>query len=171
MGFYMTHKSFFILLGNPFLNLCSSLHIQATTDELSHIIGCFFFSLRVLYTWNHVILIITFSHLHSFTHSKKYFQIHVSLVSENCSVTSDSLQTHGLELARLPIHVILQARILEWIAVPFFRGSSKPRDRTQVSHITGGFFTIWATSEAQIHATVNSLLLLNVEWYSIVWVL
>ena len=36
---------------------------------------------------------------------------------------------------------ILQARILEWVAVPFSRGSSQPRDRTQVSHIAGGFFT------------------------------
>ena len=43
------------------------------------------------------------------------------------------------------VHGILQARILEWIASPFSRGSSKPRDRTQVSHIAGGFFTIWAT--------------------------
>ena len=38
-------------------------------------------------------------------------------------------------------HGILQARILEWVAVPFSRGSSQPRDRTQVSSITGGFFT------------------------------
>ena len=36
---------------------------------------------------------------------------------------------------------ILQARILEWVAMPFSRGSSKPRDRTQVSCIAGGFFT------------------------------
>ena len=36
---------------------------------------------------------------------------------------------------------ILQARILEWVAFPFSRGSSQPRDRTQVSHIAGGFFT------------------------------
>ena len=43
------------------------------------------------------------------------------------------------------VHGILQARTLEWVAVPFSRGSSRPRDRTQVSHITGGFFTIWAT--------------------------
>ena len=42
------------------------------------------------------------------------------------------------------VHGILQARILEWIASPFSRGSSKPRDQTQVSHIAGGFFTIWA---------------------------
>ena len=36
---------------------------------------------------------------------------------------------------------ILQARILEWVAVPFSRGSSQPVDQTQVSHIAGGFFT------------------------------
>ena len=39
------------------------------------------------------------------------------------------------------LHGILQARILEWVAVPFSRGYSQPRDRTQVSHIAGGFFT------------------------------
>ena len=44
---------------------------------------------------------------------------------------------------------ILQARILEWVAIPFPRGSSQPRDWTQVSPITGGFFTIWASREAQ----------------------
>ena len=47
------------------------------------------------------------------------------------------------------VHGILQARILEWVAFPFSRGSSQPRDQTQVSHIAGGFFTIWATREAQ----------------------
>ena len=45
------------------------------------------------------------------------------------------------------VHGILQARILEWVAFPFFRGSSQPRDRTQVSHI-GRFFTSWPTREA-----------------------
>ena len=39
------------------------------------------------------------------------------------------------------VHGILQARILEWVAVLFSRGSSQPRDRTQVSHIAGGLFT------------------------------
>ena len=39
---------------------------------------------------------------------------------------------------------ILQARILEWVAVPFSRQSSQPRDWTQVSHIASKFFTIWA---------------------------
>ena len=47
------------------------------------------------------------------------------------------------------VHGILQARILEWVTFPFFRGSSQPRDWTQVSHIAGGFFTSWATREVQ----------------------
>ena len=48
------------------------------------------------------------------------------------------------------IHGALQARILEWVAFPFSRGSSQPRDQTQVSHIAGRFFTSWATREAHI---------------------
>ena len=39
-------------------------------------------------------------------------------------------------------HGILQARVLEWVAISFCRGSSQPRDRTLVSHIAGSFFTI-----------------------------
>ena len=39
------------------------------------------------------------------------------------------------------VHGILQARIQEWVAFPFSRGSSQPRNRTQVSRIAGGFFT------------------------------
>ena len=47
------------------------------------------------------------------------------------------------------VHGILQASILEWVAFPFSRGSSQPRDQTQVSLIAGRFFTSWATREAQ----------------------
>ena len=39
------------------------------------------------------------------------------------------------------VHGILQARILEWVAFPFSRGSSQPRDQTQLSHIASRFFT------------------------------
>ena len=46
------------------------------------------------------------------------------------------------------VHGILQARILEWVALPFSRGSSQPRDRTQVSGTAGGLFTSWAPREA-----------------------
>ena len=45
------------------------------------------------------------------------------------------------------VHGILQARILEQVAVPFSRGSSQPGDWTQVSCIAGGFFTSWTTRE------------------------
>ena len=46
------------------------------------------------------------------------------------------------------VHGVLQARILEWAAVPFSRGSSQPTDWSQVSHTSGRFFTSWATREA-----------------------
>ena len=46
------------------------------------------------------------------------------------------------------VHGILQARILEWVAISFSRGTSKPRDWTRVSCITGRFFMVWATWEA-----------------------
>ena len=65
--------------------------------------------------------------------------------SERHSVVSDSLGPCGLYAA----HGILQARILEWVAFPFSGASSQPRDPTQVSCIASGFFTIWATREAQ----------------------
>ena len=39
------------------------------------------------------------------------------------------------------VHGILQARILEWVAFPFSKGSSQPSDQTQVSRTAGGFFT------------------------------
>ena len=51
---------------------------------------------------------------------------------------------------QVPLSVgILQARILEWVVISFSRSSSQLRDRTQVSRIVGGFFTIWATREAR----------------------
>ena len=54
--------------------------------------------------------------------------------------------THGLYYI---VHGILQARILEWVAFPFSRGSSQLRNQTQISYIAGGFFTSSATREPQ----------------------
>ena len=59
------------------------------------------------------------------------------------------------------VHGVLQARILQWVAIPFSRVSSWPEDPTQVSHIAGRFFTVWATREAQrlpLFTTVNEYL-------------
>ena len=47
------------------------------------------------------------------------------------------------------VHGILQARIPERVAFPFSRGSPQPKDWAQVSYIAGGYFTSWATREAQ----------------------
>ena len=58
------------------------------------------------------------------------------------SAVSDSLDC--------TVHGILQARILEWVAFPFSRGSSQPKDWTQVSRTAGGVFTSWATREAHL---------------------
>ena len=48
------------------------------------------------------------------------------------------------------VHGILQARILEWIAFPFSKGSSQPRNRTEVSCIAGRFFTNWDIKEDKV---------------------
>ena len=52
------------------------------------------------------------------------------------------------------VHGISQARILEWVAIHIFRGSSWPRDQTQVSCIIGRFFTFWAASESPLKICV-----------------
>ena len=58
------------------------------------------------------------------------------------------------------VHAILQARILQRVAVPFSKGSSQPRDGTQASRIAGGFFTSWATGKPK-ETGVGSLSLLQ----------
>ena len=62
-------------------------------------------------------------------------------VAQSCPAPCDSMDC--------TVHGILQTRILKWVAFPFFRGSSQPRDWTQVSCTADGFFTSWATREAQ----------------------
>ena len=65
------------------------------------------------------------------------FQWSQGKVTQSCPTLCDPMDH--------TVHGILQARILEWVAVPFSRGSSQPRDQTQVSCIAGRFFTSWAT--------------------------
>ena len=61
--------------------------------------------------------------------------------SESCSVMSNSLRSNSFRPPGSSVYGILWARILEWVAIPFSRGSSQPRDSTQVSRIAGRFFT------------------------------
>ena len=79
----------------------------------------------------------------------------VCLVARSCPTLCNPM---GYSPSGFSVHGILQARILEWVVISFFRGSSqdpwpgidpKTRDQTQVSCIAGRFFAIWATREAQ----------------------
>ena len=71
------------------------------------------------------------------------------LVSYSRSIMFDSLQPTGYSLPGSSVHGILQSRILDWVAIPFPRGSFPPRYQTQVSCIADGLFTIWVTRETQ----------------------
>ena len=80
------------------------------------------------------------THTHTHTHTHTVTQLCLTVYnSMDCSRPGYS------------IHRILQARILDWVTIPFSRGSSLPRDQTQVSCIVSRFFTIWATREAPAH--------------------
>ena len=71
------------------------------------------------------------------------FYIHLEkvkmLAAQSCLILSDSMDCSPLGAS---VHKILQSRILEWLAILFSRGPSQPRDRTHVSHVAGGFFTV-----------------------------
>ena len=67
-----------------------------------------------------------------------------------CLVSSVFLTSWTVACQALLFMGILQVGILEWVAMPSSRGSSQPRDQTQVSHIEGSFFTFWATREGSL---------------------
>ena len=72
------------------------------------------------------------------------------LAAQSCPILCDPMDCSP---SGSSVYRILQARILEWVAIPFSRESSWPRDRSCVFCIAGRFFTIWATREAHgVHA-------------------
>ena len=95
------------------------------------------------------------------SHWKKSTAFKNYAVCISCLVMSDSLQPIDCSPPGSSVHGIIQARILEWAAIPFSKGSSQPRDRTQVSCTAGRFFHIWATWEAN---TAKSTLLILYQW-------
>ena len=68
----------------------------------------------------------------------------VLLVPQLCPTLSNPMDC---SLPGSSVHGILQARILEWVSIPFSRGSFWSQDQIQVSHIASRFFTVWATRE------------------------
>ena len=89
-----------------------------------------------------------------------------SHVGESESVVSQSCPTLCEPMDCSPpgssVHGILQARLLEWAAIPFSQGTSWPRDRTQVSRIAGSFCTIWATRETLMLVGAS-----NLNWWGL----
>ena len=85
------------------------------------------------------------------------------LVAQLCLTLCDLMDCSPLGSS---IHGILQARMLEWVATLFSRGSSRPRDQTQVSCIAGRFFTIWATGDTY-QKTVNKIYSEYIGHYSL----
>ena len=82
--------------------------------------------------------------LHRFDNIYEIDQL--SEVAQSCPTLCDPVDCN---LPGSSIHGILQARTLEWIAISFSRGSSWPRDWTQVSRLAGRRFNLWATRKAQ----------------------
>ena len=81
----------------------------------------------------------------------KWSEVKWSDIAQSCPTICDPVDC---SLQGSSVHGIFQARVLEWVAISFSSGSSRPRDRTHVSHIAGRRFTLWATREA-LYAEYN----------------
>ena len=85
-----------------------------------------------------------------------------SEVTQSCPTLWDPMNS---SLPGSSLHGIFQARVLEWVAISFSRGSSRPRDWIWVSCIVGGRFTVWATREVKClhcypaHRSISTLFL------------
>ena len=117
---------------------------------------------KEMLTFSHKYIIRIFFSVTSFTTYKESKIVSYSVVFK-------SLQPHGLcSPPYSSVNGILQARVLEWAAMPSSRGYSWPRDQTRVSCIAGRFFTIWATRESP--STHKGSVYLNndrlkIQWY------
>ena len=83
----------------------------------------------------------------TFLKASDHTSVVVVLVTHSCLTLYDPMDCSPPGFS---VQGILQARILEWIAIPFSRGSSWPRDWPWVSCIAGRFFTVWTTREAPV---------------------
>ena len=82
-------------------------------------------------------------------------------VAQLCPTLCDPM---NCSLPDSSVHGILQARILEWVAIPFFKGSFQPRGWTHVARIEGRFFTIWATDQIRSDQYLSRVRLFATPW-------
>ena len=135
-------------------NKSSSVPLELTTNQkkkkiiaLKYCLLLFYttmnhFSIRLWDVWHRGLYTTTIDEQLSWTEKKRQStsqsQVKVK-VAQSCPTLCDAMD--------YVVHGILKARILEWVAFPFSRGSPQARDQTQVSCIPGRFFTRWATRE------------------------
>ena len=120
----------------------NELIYETETDSKDYLILINVFFIEVKLTYN-IVLISTVEWL-----SYTFCCCCCCLVTQSCPILCNPTDCSPPGSS---VHGILQARILEWVTIPFSRGSSWPRDQTWVSCITGRCFTVWATREAYIH--------------------
>ena len=94
---------------------------------------CFYYSLNIIVSW----LV-----------NRKIIELYITKESEVAKSCPTLCNPMDCSPPGSSLHGILQARVLEWVVISFCRGSSRPRDRTQVSRIPGRRFNLWATREA-----------------------
>ena len=101
--------------------------------------NCMFFN---LFTFSEL------QHLQCAAASGPHFTRKHSEVAQLCPTLCNPLDC---SLPGTSVHGIFQARVLEWIAISFSRGSSRPRNRTRVSSIASRHFTVWATRDIKYY--------------------
>ena len=126
----------------------------STGKECCHSTFFFFFFCTFLVLWQTILILYNVHVLTAYNSFPQYLHglppyflpsFRRSEVVQSCPTLWDPMDS---SLQGSCVHGIFQARVLEWVAISFSRGSSPPRDQTQVSRIARRRFTIWATREA-----------------------
>ena len=141
-------KGLFLTVGASLLNVHGESLRRSCDRQYFQAFGPFYFLEHFEKSWG---LQYTLSGTLHLTLLRKKYESSRSQIEVKVLVAQLCLTLYGPMDCSPPgssVHGILQARTLEWVVVPFPRGSSRPRDQTLVSHTAGRFFTAWATREA-----------------------
>ena len=114
-----------------------------------------------------IAIIISIARDFSYFSKKKKMLYILSEVAQSCPTLCDPMD---FSLPGSSIHGIFQARILEWVAISFSRGTSRPRDWTQVSCIVGRRLTVWVTREAHYISNIWNYFISCISVYFIFFV-